>query len=167
MSYSKSHRNTRTDKNQQRNRESRKSRSPYQHKRQSQNTRDTRDTRDTKRHRNQIEDTNQRNETFIEGCLGKDWNPNNKLLDRTFVENIIERFCGTYIRIYDLRKYQLAFVHKSVKKRDISPPTEEVLSELAKAKVYKQPLEPILEKYSTWNNGEPVIFTQGLNTLTL
>lgn len=91
---------------------------------------------------------------------GKDWNPNNQLLDRTFVESVIKRFCGTYIRIYDLRKYQLAFVHKSVKKRDISPHTNEVLDEIAKAKVHNQPIEPILEKYGTWNNGEPVIFTQ-------
>lgn len=42
--------------------------------------------------------------------LGKDWNPNNKLLDKKFVENILEKFCGTHIRVYDLRKYQLAFV---------------------------------------------------------
>lgn len=93
-------------------------------------------------------------------CIGKDWNPNNKLLDRTFVENTIQRFCGTYIRIYDLRKYQLAFVHKSVKKRDISPPTNDVLTQIANAKIYGENIEPILLKYGTWNNGEPVIFTQ-------
>lgn len=39
--------------------------------------------------------------------FGKDYNPNNRLLDRTFVEETIGRFCGTNIRIYDLRKYQL------------------------------------------------------------
>lgn len=93
-------------------------------------------------------------------CLGKDYNPNNRLLDRTFVESTIGKFCGTHICIYDLRKYQLAFVHKSVKKRDISPPTDIVLAELAKAKAYNQPIEPILQKYGTWNNGEPVIFSQ-------
>lgn len=101
-----------------------------------------------------------RGESKKNDCYGKDWNPNNHLLDRPFVESVIERFCGTYIRIYDLRKYQLAFVHKSVKKRDLSPHTEEVLAEIAKAKVHNQPIKPILEKYGTWNNGEPVIFTQ-------
>lgn len=92
--------------------------------------------------------------------IAKDWNPNNKLLDRSFVESVIERFCGTYIRIYDLRKYQLAFVHKSVKRKDISPPTEQVLEELANAKIYNTSPEHILERYGTWNNGNPVIFTQ-------
>lgn len=100
------------------------------------------------------------NDNLPEGCIGKDWNPNNVLLDRSFVENVIEKFCGTYIRIYDLRKYQLAFVHKSVKKRDISPETSEVLDHIAKAEANNKSIEPILKKYGTWNNGEPVMFTQ-------
>lgn len=103
---------------------------------------------------------NSKNTKESEATLGKDWNPNNVLLDRTFVESIIEKFCGASVRIYDLRKYQLAFVHKSVKKRDISPHTDEVLDEIAKAKAYGKPIEPILNKYGTWNNGEPVVFTQ-------
>jgi len=109
---------------------------------------------------NSSEEDERVDQDLPDGCLGKDWNPNNVLLDRTFVESVIEKYCGTYIRVYDLRKYQLAFVHKSVKKRDISPYTHEVLDEIAKAKVYGTSIEPILQKYGTWNNGDPVMFTQ-------
>lgn len=96
----------------------------------------------------------------LEKTLGKDYNPNNRLLEKSFVENVIGKFCGTEIKIYDLRKYQLAFVHKSVKFRDISPPTDEVIKEVAKAQLRNQSIESVLKRYGTWNNGEPMIFTQ-------
>lgn len=107
-----------------------------------------------------IEKTDTHQVPQLQKTLGKDYNPNNCLLNRTFVEEILGKFCGTTIKIYDLRKYQLAFVHKSVKYRDISPYTDDVLKDVAKAQLNNTPIEDVIKKYGTWNNGDPMIFTQ-------
>lgn len=153
------------------NRNSSKKRIKYNDSRKLTNKKRKYDNSNNRGNRNNRGDTNEINLDEVvnsglpDGCIGKDWNPNNKLLNRSFVESVIQKFCGTYIRIYDLRKYQLAFVHKSVKKRDISPPVDQVLSEISQAKVYGQSVEPILEKYGTWNNGDAVMFTQDYEQL--
>lgn len=95
----------------------------------------------------------------------KDYNPNNYLLPKWYVEGLLKKVFGTDIQIYDLRKYQLAFVHKSVKMRDLSPPNELVLEDIARARKEGIPIENVTSKYGTWNNGEPVIFTQTYESL--
>lgn len=95
----------------------------------------------------------------------KDYNPNNKLLPKWYVEGLLKKVFGTDIQIYDLRKYQLAFVHKSVRMRDLSPPNELVLEEIARAQYHGTPIEEVTSKFGTWNDGEPVVFTQTYESL--
>lgn len=52
------------------------------------------------------------------------YNPSNQLLTRQFIEQTLSRLCGYSVRIGNLDKYQLAFVHKSVYRKDIAPPDE-------------------------------------------
>lgn len=118
-----------------------------------------RNSENTSKKSRQNENTTSTYETY------KDYNPNNHLLPRWFVEGLLKKVFGTDIQIYDLRKYQLAFVHKSVRLRDLSPPNEVVLEEIARAKHKGIPIEKVTEKYGTWNDGEPVIFTQTYESL--
>lgn len=62
------------------------------------------------------------------------YNPSNRLLTRPFVEQTLSKLCGYSVRIGDLDKYQLAFVHKSVYRKDISPPDQVVRDYLAQTR---------------------------------
>lgn len=104
-------------------------------------------------------------ENVHKDIVHKDYNPNNRLLPKWFIEGLLKKVFGTDIEIYDLRKYQLAFVHKSVKYRDISPPNEMVMEAIAKAKKHNLSIEQVTDKFGTWNNGEPVVFTQTYESL--
>lgn len=52
------------------------------------------------------------------------YNPRNKLITREYIEGLLERVTGLPVKIKTLYPYQLAFVHKSVHKRNIAPPGE-------------------------------------------
>ena len=54
------------------------------------------------------------------------YNPHNRLVTRKWIEGVLSRLCGYAIRIGSLHHYQLAFVHKSVYRKDIAPPPEVV-----------------------------------------
>lgn len=74
------------------------------------------------------------------------YNPNNRLLTRSFIEGVLSRLCGYGIRIGSLEPYQLAFVHKSVYRKDISPPesvVEEYLKRTGQRHVPSQPEPPV------------------------
>jgi ribonuclease-3 len=61
------------------------------------------------------------NEEIIEKNF---YNPRNKLITKEYIESLIKRVTGIQITIKTLYPYQLAFVHKSVYKKNISPPGE-------------------------------------------
>jgi len=50
------------------------------------------------------------------------YNPRNKLITKEYVEDLIKRVTGLSLKIKSLYPYQLAFVHKSVYKKNIAPP---------------------------------------------
>lgn len=54
------------------------------------------------------------------------YNPTNKLITSQFIEGVISALCGYTVRIGNLSRYQLAFVHKSVYQKDIAPHQEVV-----------------------------------------
>jgi len=69
------------------------------------------------------------------------YNPSNRLLTRKFIEGVLSHLCGYGIRIGSLETYQLAFVHKSVYRKDISPPESVVKQYLDKTKQRHVPIE--------------------------
>jgi dsRNA-specific ribonuclease len=72
------------------------------------------------------------------------YNPNNRLLTREFVEKTLSKLCGYGIRIGSLELYQLAFVHKSVYRKDISPPASVVEDFLKRSGLERVPDNPPL-----------------------
>jgi dsRNA-specific ribonuclease len=70
------------------------------------------------------------------------YNPSNRLLNREFIEGVLSRLCGYGIRIGSLEPYQLAFVHKSVYRKDISPPIPVVEQYLKRTKQKHVPSHP-------------------------
>lgn len=50
------------------------------------------------------------------------YNPSNRFVTRQFIEATLSKWCGYSVRINNLEKYQLAFVHKSVYRKNIAPP---------------------------------------------
>lgn len=52
------------------------------------------------------------------------YNPHNKLITKDTIEGIIQNVIGLPVKIKSLYPYQLAFVHKSVYKKNIAPPGE-------------------------------------------
>ena len=52
------------------------------------------------------------------------YNPQNKLITKEYIENLLHRVTGLNLKIKSLYPYQLAFVHKSVYKKNIAPPGE-------------------------------------------
>lgn len=73
------------------------------------------------------------------------YNPSNRLLTRSFIEGVLSRLCGYGIRIGSLEPYQLAFVHKSVYRIDISPPESVVEQYLKRTGQRRVPLHPAPE----------------------
>lgn len=64
---------------------------------------------------------------------GKDgYNPSNKMITRQFIEKTLSNLCGYSVKIGNLEKYQLAFVHKSVYRKNIAPP-DKVIQDYLKA----------------------------------
>lgn len=55
------------------------------------------------------------------------FNPYNKLLTREYIEGIFEKIIGTKLKIHNLYLYQVAFIHKSVYKKNIAPPSSKPL----------------------------------------
>jgi len=107
----------------------------------------------------------------------KEYNPNNQLLTRKVVEDILKKVCKADIRIFDIKRFQLAFIHKSVWKRDLSPPKEVVLEKVAQyqlkhpdfcvddLKVWTE--DQVRERLGikVWKRGNPVIFDQNYEAL--
>ena len=50
------------------------------------------------------------------------YNPRNKLVTKEYIEGLIQSVVGLPVKIKSLYPYQLAFVHKSVYKKNIAPP---------------------------------------------
>ena len=74
------------------------------------------------------------------------YNPSNRLLSRSFIEGVLSKLCGYGILIGSLEPYQLAFVHKSVYRKDISPPlpvVEQYLKRTGQTHVPAQPDPPV------------------------
>ncbi len=70
------------------------------------------------------------------------YNPSNKFITRDFIENVLSKLCGYGIKIGSVGIYQIAFVHKSVYRKDISPPQKVVDDYLKKTKQNKVPDNP-------------------------
>lgn len=92
------------------------------------------------------------------------FNPNNQLLTREFVESTLSKLCGYGVKIgaNRLPQYQQCFVHKSVYRKDISPPTsvvDEYLRRTGRKNIEDIPLRPGIP-LGTWNGGAPVVFTE-------
>lgn len=93
------------------------------------------------------------------------FNPNNKLLTRENIESILSKLCGYGVRIGSLETYQLAFVHKSVYRKDISPPivvVEEFMRKTGLSVVPPNPPLPIATfrtSTASTTKSAPVIFT--------
>jgi len=99
------------------------------------------------------------------------YNPNNRLLTREFVEKTLSKLCGYGIRIGSLELYQLAFVHKSVYRKDISPPLSVVEDYLKRSGLDRVPDNPPLP-IATFRGGgssptksRPVIFTDNYEAI--
>lgn len=52
------------------------------------------------------------------------YNPSNRPITREFIESIISKLCGYSVKIRSLETYQLAFVHKSVYRKNLAPPSD-------------------------------------------
>jgi dsRNA-specific ribonuclease len=95
------------------------------------------------------------------------YNPSNRLLTREFVEKVLSQLCGYGLVIGSLDTYQIAFVHKSVYRKDIAPPASVVSEYLQKTGLVSVPatatLEPPLGTFR--RGGEPVLFTQTYETM--
>lgn len=50
------------------------------------------------------------------------YNPYNKLVTKEYIEGVLEKIVGTKLKIHNLYLYQVAFIHKSVYKKNIAPP---------------------------------------------
>lgn len=88
------------------------------------------------------------------------FNPNNQLVTREFVESTLSRMCGYGVKIGNLALYQQCFVHKSVYRKDISPPASVVEEYLRRTRQECVPDAPGLP-LGTWRRGgEPVVFTE-------
>lgn len=99
------------------------------------------------------------------------YNPNNRLLTREFIEKTLSKLCGYGIRIGSLELYQLAFVHKSVYRKDISPPVSVVEDYLKRSGLERVPDNPPLP-IATFRMGgassaksRPVIFTDNYEAI--
>jgi dsRNA-specific ribonuclease len=77
-----------------------------------------------------------------ESAVESFYNPTNCLLTRQFIESTLSKLCGYVIRIGSLERYQLAFVHKSVYRKDISPPQHVVEEFLRVANLTEVPSPP-------------------------
>ncbi len=109
--------------------------------------------------------------------LRKEYNPNNQLLTRKVIEDILKQVCGIKISVFDIKRYQLAFIHKSVWKRDLSPPKDVVLEAVARYKLSHPSFELIELMLWTedqvrerlgigvWKKGKPVTFNQNYEAL--
>jgi dsRNA-specific ribonuclease len=93
------------------------------------------------------------------------YNPSNQLLTRQFVEQTLSRLCGYTVRIGSLDKYQLAFVHKSVYRKDIAPPPQVISDYLKQTSQNSVPLNPpppigTFRRFDeTSTKSHPLIFT--------
>ncbi len=72
----------------------------------------------------------------------KAYNPSNILLTRHFIEQTLSKLCGYTVKIGSLQKYQLAFVHKSVYRKDIAPPDSVIKDYLEVTQQTHVPLYP-------------------------
>lgn len=72
----------------------------------------------------------------------EDYNPENRLLTRRFVEATLTRLCGFHVAVGDLAVYQTAFVHKSVYRRNLAPPPDVVAAYLARTGRARVPSDP-------------------------
>ena len=80
---------------------------------------------------------------------GAAFNPSNRLLSRKFIESTLSKLLGYGVRIGSLHPYQLAFVHKSVYRKDIAPPRE----------VVRQYLETTGQAFVPLEDAEPPVGT--------
>ena len=65
-----------------------------------------------------------RNNKYDEVQQKNFYNPRNKLVTKDYIEELLRRVIGMPLKINSLYPYQLAFVHKSVYKKNIAPPKE-------------------------------------------
>jgi len=62
------------------------------------------------------------------------YNPSNRPITRQFIESIISKLCGYSVKIRSLETYQLAFVHKSVYRKNLAPPDDVIKQYLISTK---------------------------------
>lgn len=93
------------------------------------------------------------------------YNPSNRLLTREFIERVISKLCGYGLKIGSLEIYQLAFVHKSVYRKDISPPQSVVDDYLKRTHQTVVPLNPPPPIATYKGKGVPLVFTDNYEAM--
>ena len=87
------------------------------------------------------------------------YNPSNKFVTRCFVEATLSKWCGYSVRINNLDKYQLAFIHKSVYRKNIAPPDDVVAEYLSKTSTSVVPSPPPIPIGTYRGPSVSVVFT--------
>lgn len=87
------------------------------------------------------------------------YNPANKPVTRNFLEETISKLCGYSVKIRSVENYQLAFVHKSVYRKNLAP-SAEIISQYLKSARQKSVPYPAPYPVAMYRPDQPtVIFT--------